>query len=201
MDKKPSLQEFLRKHPGKGLNDYYKKYGDPASVPPPSVDKPRSYITRPKREKSKVNFLSVVASVLLLAGFFLPWLDVSLLQGQEAGASSFASGWDMQKVYSRLSLPQFSATSHLTSYLIPVGAVVALFGELLRHWPSRSIGQVLGLSFSAYWLYKLYVLLIKSDYAPTEPAWDSLLQYGFIPLGLGMVYYFIDILWTLAGKR
>ncbi|MGK0391548.1 MAG: hypothetical protein ACI94Y_004315 [Maribacter sp.] len=217
MDNKPSLQEYLSTNPDKGLNDYFKKYGEPEPVIPPQpepelipevqpvavdntyVEQPRSYIATTNKVKPKIGIINIFASILVIAAFFIPWMDMT--QFKEAGELEIVTGMDMYMVFNLFNLESFTDISNYTIYLIPLGAIIALIGELLRNWAIRSMGQILTICFGSYWVYKIYHLFSHTEIHAEELVLMDYLQYGFFIMVLGVVFYFVDIMRTTFGNR
>ena len=223
MDNKPSLQEYLSSNPDKGLNDYFKQYGEPepqiqpepVAPPPPKpeptpeiqapaidntyVDQPRSYIATKKKEKAKIGMINILASLLVIASFFLPWMDMTKFKNTDD--LEMVTGMDMYTVFNLFNLESFTDISNYTIYLILLGAVIALFGELLRNWAIRSMGQILMICFGSYWIYKVYHLFSHTEIHAEELALMDYLQYGFFMMILGVILYFVDIMRTTFGNR
>lgn len=226
MDNKPSLQEYLRSNPGKGLNDYFKKYGDPEpqvqpepvnppqpepeptpEIQPPAIDntyveqQPRSYITAPSKDKSKIDVINIIASVLVIVSFFLPWMDMTGFKHTEDLEKATVTGMDMYTLFKLFNLESFSALSNYTIYLVAVGAIIALIGELMRNWAVRIIGQILTICFGFYWIYKIYYLFSHTEIHAADLVLTDYLQYGFFIMALGVILYFVDIMRTTFGNR
>lgn len=216
MNEKPSLKEYLQSNPGKGLNDYFEIYGKeevPVSAPTPVqnltppppvaqdnnyVEQPKSYIAAPSQQKTKVDIMSLLASILVVMGFFLPWIDME--EFKEAGDLAMVNGMDMYTVFSIFNLESFTDLSNYTIYLILAGAVIAFVGELMKNWAVRIIGQMVVIPFGLYWAYKLYYLF-STEIHPEELTLLDYLQYGFFIVLGGVLLYFIDILRTTFGNR
>lgn len=223
MSDKPSLKDFLQSNPGKGLNDYFEIYGneappksppqpvapiakpEPSPVLPPPVtqdntyvDQPKSYIAAPNKKKDKIDIINIIASILIIAGFFLPWMDME--EFKEVGDLTIVNGMDMYTVFSIFNLESFTDLSNYTIYIILTGAVIALVGELMRNWAVRVIGQMLALPFGIYWTYKLYHLF-STEIHSEDLALMDYLQYGFFLMLGGVLLYFIDILRSTFGNR
>lgn len=215
MSKKPSLQEYLKNNPGKGLNDYFEAYGQPEettiSTPPPVeeniqpqqdntyVEQPRSYIDPTNAKKAKIDILNIIASLAIIAGFFLPWLNIEGFQNAEE--FTLVSGMDIYSIFNNYKFEAFSDQSYYTIYLIPVGAITALIGELLRNWAVRIIGQMLAISFGFYWMYKFYYLFEKAEIRPEEMVLMDFIQYGFLIVLAGVIMYLVDIIRTTFGSQ
>jgi hypothetical protein len=225
MDNKPSLQEYLSSNPDKGLNDYFKRYGEPepqvqpesVNPPPPKpetepipevqpaavdntyVEQPRSYIATNKKEKAKIDIINILASLLVIASFFLSWMDMTKFKNTDD--LEMVTGMDMYTVFKLFNLESFTDISNYTIYLIPIGAAIALVGELLRNWAIRSMGQILTICFGFYWIYKVYHLFSHTEIHAEELALMDYLQYGFFMMVLGAILYFADIMRTIFGNR
>ena len=221
MNEKPSLKEFLESNPGKGLNDYFNIYGNeeapaPVSTPvvdivpvPPTpapvaqnnkhVEQPRSYIASPTKQKVKVDIMSLLASILIVMGFFLPWMDMEKFN--DAGDLTMVNGMDMYRVFSIFNLESFTDISNYTIYIILIGTIIAFVGELMKNWAVRVIGQMLAIPFGLYWAYKLYHLFSHTEIHAEELALLDYIQYGFFLVLGGVLLYFIDIIRTTFGNR
>lgn len=218
MNDKPSLKEFLSSNPGKGLNDYFELYGnenqnistptpEPSPTPPPPVttqdntyvEQPKSYIDAPSNKKAKIDIINILASILILAGFFLPWMDMT--QFKNTDDLEIVNGMDMYTAFSIFNLESFTDLSNYTIYLIIAGAAIALIGELIRNWAVRIIGQMLTFPFVIYWIYKLYCLYSHTEIHAEDLELMDYLQYGFFMVSAGALLYFIDIIRTTFGNR
>lgn len=221
MNKKPSLQEFLSNNPEKGVNDYFKAYGHieeapkvqpVVTTPQPKpiqniaqdntlVVQPRSYIKdSSSKDKAKIDFLNIIASIAAVAAFFLPWINIEGFEKVEEEIT-IVNGIDMYSIFNAFSFEVFSDLSYYTIYFIPLGAIIALIGELMRNWAIRIIGQMLSISFACYWGYKIYYLFAKAEIRPEEMESLDFVQYGFMILAVGILLYFVDIMRTTFGNN
>ncbi len=212
MSKKPSLQDFLRDNPGKGLNDYFEMYGQPEETAPVAqqpiqqdiqqesyVDTPRSYIKGNQKDQSSIDVLNIIASLAMMAAFFLPWVNVEGFK--QAEELSTVSGLDMYSLFTHFDLESFSDLSYYTVYIIPLGALIALIGELMRNWAVRIIGQILAISFGVYWGIKLYFLYTAEGIHPEDLAVMDFLQYGYMIAIVGIILLLVDIFRTTFGSK
>jgi hypothetical protein len=222
MNNKPTLKEFLRNNPGKGLNDYYKEYGDikdsrPLTIqpvpPPPPQKKPKSEVVHvvdrsdefppppPPPKRPGLDAITIVAAMMVIVAFFLPWINVSEFKAFK-DLAVYIPGYElfdsMGLLYESPPPPLF-----YTIYLIPAGGLITLLGELVRSWVIRIMGQVLVVSFSIYWAFEIHQIFLYAQEALKMEDLQLLkfLHYGFYLSCFGAVLLFIDLLRTLFGNR
>ncbi len=185
MDKKPSLQEYLKNNPSKGLNDYYEEYGHIETPPPvePQYTPPQQQYTPPPPQQQQQYIPPTQQQPVYhdAANSYLPppkkkkdssISPISIIGGLLVLAG-IALPWisveTLPKLFEKITtingyqMPDsitkiFDVSSSLiyqSIYMIPLGGLLAILGEFTRNWALRIFGQVLVVCFGIYWIYTL----------------------------------------------
>ncbi len=228
--KKPTLQEYLRNNPSKGLNDYYNEFGEPENTfqnksynnppppPPPPVQQqqPQNNYNNPAYnnpvtndpnalydwEKKKKTTISFVAIIAALLIIASMFLPwLDLTEVKKLKDLEIINGYGLSASIFSL-LQEEDSMIYKTIFAIPIGAIIALIGEFTRNWMIRSLGQVVVVAFGLYWIYLLYSSynITVEEYKLEAFEMTQYFQYGVYMVLGGILLFFIEIGRTMFGR-
>lgn len=202
MKEKVNYQEWVLQNPGRSINDFYREF--------PSIQKtaPSNFITQPITQpitqfnsqnefeaevvNSNIDIGNIIFSIGILIGFVLPWIDIKFLGVVSIGESS---GFDLPKILINFVEQTDSMHYRLYSiYLIPIGAVMSLFGETIRSEFLRSTGQILSICSLLLWSCVFYYLVKSVGLESYGIDLYQVMSFGFYASLIGCAYYFYDVI-------
>ena len=191
---KPTFQEWKKDNPRKNINDYFQLYPEAKNnpiVPKEAFTHPPPIINIPSVKKGKsLDILLIFSSIAIVAGFFLPWINVSFFKIGLQIISGKELPNHISNIYAELP-PDFTKTI----YIIPIGAFLVLVGETLRVWQLKAFFEVLVCISFGYWLYTFHTIFNQSmSKWGVEIDLTSYYEMGIIITMVGVIYYVISIL-------
>lgn len=188
-----NYHDWKTKNPNKSINDYFiafphKKLQSPLVLSNPVVANNASK----KVAKKEIDYLLILASILIIIAFFLPWVNINLLSINLVNSSGSDMPDILRFVYK--DTPQIGRFVKAV-YLIPIGAFLVLFGETARIFSLKAIGEVMVFMLSIAWFYALYAMFNFS----IQEFGISISIGNFYAIGMyltlaGSLYYFVDII-------
>jgi len=194
----PTLDEWRRKNPGRGVNEYFKKYPRPeVHSQPPITPTPQPTPVTPaapiapiiittKKKKRNLFYGNILFSILILIGFFLPWIKVEAFKFLKVVETN---GMDIPKLFDFIN-PKSNPLFHQAIYAIPAGALISLLGEFFNKWMAKLSGQFISLLGFCYLMYLLYSAIETSN---LKIEYTDILAYGFYMTALGIAFYVFDM--------
>lgn len=169
MDKTPSLQEWKNANPGKSINDYYAAYpgkmaGEQEPLlaqPPPTSHYERQIPPVRPPEPQALDLAGLLAGLLGLASYFLPWVKIKALFGLAQVGSIKAS----QFSEIMMALASMNENNDLTpeeqmflaspTFLLVFSVGIALAAVL--NWLSLKISlEAIYFVLIGYWLWMIW---------------------------------------------
>ncbi len=175
---KPSMREWMRDNPGKGMNDYFSKFGQGTDLSALASPVQASPIITPAPQKStkRIEWFTMLISAGMIASFFQPWIDGRLFELQDA---IFFTGMEIPAAYANWEKPFILIPDKLLGhYIIPIAAAVALIASLLRWYWVKFLGAALSMVFVARWIWILIVMAGSEQFIELELDMWSLIQMG-----------------------
>jgi hypothetical protein len=189
-----NYQEWLTKNPGRSINEYYKEFPvlPNASIPKPTIQPTFQNQYAVEEEEVRLDIGNIIFSLLILAGFVLPWVDIKVLGVLKLGDSS---GFDLPEVLLNFVDQTKAMKIRIYSiYLIPIGAILSLFGETIKNELVRSLGQILALCSMILWIYVFYTVLKSANIQDFGFSFFQIMSYGFFASVVGCIFYFYDVI-------
>ena len=186
-----NFNEWKKENPGKSINDFYESN---PNTKPSSADmyaKPNNLTYAHQFESSNQSSVSeshdlgnIIFSILILIAMLLPWLDTSFffLDGLAK-----VNGLELYKVlkliwaFNTVEIPPILMKSF---YLIPIGAVLSLFGEVIKKDFMINVGQLANVLATAFWSYLFYTW-----YTNVNSQFYDLISYGYYLALIGSMFY------------
>ncbi len=185
----PSLNEWKRSNPGKGVNEYYKAYPNSKAATPIATNHFQPPILT-SAVKEEISIGNIIFSVMIIVGFMLPWIDIKpfrLIQLIES------NGYHLPRIIEKFTT--VSSKMLLNSiYLIPVGALVCIFAETTRNFTLKLFSQIIVVFALIYWVVLLYQLIASfENQFHISIEYVKILSYGFYLTCFATCYYIYDL--------
>ena len=191
-----NYQDWKRENPTKSINDYYlafpeKKYQHTTTSTPITSPVIIHQNKKTKAAKPPTDILLILSSILIIVAFFLPWVNINVLNINFVNSSGADLPDILKLVYN--DSPQIDRFANAV-YLIPIGGIMVLIGEAGKIFSLKAIGEVLVFLLSCIWFYALYAMF---NYAIQEFGLSVSIT-NFYTTGMyltlaGSLYYFFDI--------
>lgn len=191
-----NYQTWKKENPTKNINDYFIEFPDEKFQP--SINIPTQPVIHSPvmsiKSSTKVatDFILILASILIIVAFFLPWINIKLLNINFVNSS----GSDLPDIlkYIYKESPQMDRFVKAI-YLIPIGAFLVLMGEAAKIFSLKAVGEVFVVLLSFGWFYTLYAMF---NYAIDQYGL-SISIANFYTIGMyltlaGSLYYLFDIM-------
>jgi len=192
MENIPTLNEWKATNPGKSINDYFREFPNAKTNTTSSVQTVNPYIA-PNVEQSvnKTNYGVIIFSLLIAVGFILPWVDVKLLNVFKLFQSN---GYNMPTVVKTV-INGLPTVAYNSIYLIPIGALMAVFGEVSNKWMIKMTSQIIVVFVLIYWTILLLQILKAVEYQlGIQIQFTKIFSYGFYLTCMASLYYVYDMI-------
>ena len=194
MENIPTLNEWKTSNSGKSINDYFREFPN-AKTNISGTQIANSYI-QPIVEKSKrdTNYGVIVFSLIIAVGFVLPWVDIKLLNVFKVFQTN---GYHMPTVMKTI-INGSHTIAYNSIYLIPLGALMAIFGEVSDKWMIKMTSQIIVVLVLVYWAILLFQIVKSAEYLlGIAVQFTKIFSYGFYLTCLASLYYIYDM---IAGE-
>lgn len=203
-NQKPSLNEYLRSNPGKGVNDYFSKYGGredtTASNQPILTGSPNKNYASSR--SIRIEWFTIIISLGMIGAFFLPWIssDLFIVVTEDPGAEIVLT----EELVTGMQIPEHFANwetsfviipdQFVAHYLILIGAGLALVGALLSWYWLKFFGAAISTMLVARWLIVLRVMAYSEQFAEQGIDIWTFIQMGTYAAAACAVLYLVDFI-------
>jgi hypothetical protein len=189
-----NFNEWKKENPGKSINEFYAgNHSNSDSTPiskevyvnPSNQTYSNQYIGHTQSSAiERYDLGNFTFSILILIAMLLPWLDTSffLMEGLAQ-----VNGLELYKVlkfiwaFNTVEIPPILMKSF---YLIPIGAILSLFGEVVKKDFLISFGQMSNVVATGFWSYLFYTW-----YSNVNSQFYELISYGYYLALIGSLFY------------
>ena len=193
-----NYQEWKRENPRKSINDYFKEFPEKKgqiSTPPPAPINISPPIIVSKETTSpfkSYDILLILASILIIVAFFLPWINIKLLSLDLVNSSGSEVPNILKYGYpDNTHLERFGKAI----YLIPIGALLVIIGEASKSFFLKATGSALVLIISSISFYALYAMYNNAiDQFGISASITNFYALGIYLTLAGSLYYLFDII-------
>lgn len=168
----------MRDNPGRGVNEYFSKYGDTGQTPfsQPIIQQPIITSSPKPKHKRPFEWFTILISLGMIYAFFQPWVQVILFEIED---KLTATGMEIPTDYASWEAGFVLVPDKMQGhYLILVGAVMALIGALLRWYWLKFFGAALSVMLVARWVIVLVVWAGSEQFLETEQDMWSFIEWG-----------------------
>ncbi|MEZ5043661.1 MAG: hypothetical protein R2828_27440 [Saprospiraceae bacterium] len=203
-NQKPSLKEYLRANPGKGLNDYFSKYGgseDTTASTQPILTGPLNKNDTSSRS-IRIEWFGIIISLGMMGAFFLPWIssDLFVVVTEDPGTEivlteALVTGMQIPEYFANWETSFVSIPDHfLAHYLILIGAGLALVGALFNWYWLKFFGAAISTMLVVRWLIVLRVMAHSEQFATQGIDIWPFIQMGTYTAATCAVLYVVDFI-------
>lgn len=188
------MREWMNDNPGKGMNDYFSKFGQSTDLSALVSPIQASPIIQSAQKKSirRIEWFTMLISAGMIASFFQPWIDGRLFELEDI---ILFTGMEIPDAYANWEKPFILIPDKLLGhYIIPIAASLAIIASLLRWYWLKFLGAALSMVFVARWIWILVVMSGSEQFIESELDMWSLIQMGTYAAVACAVLYLVDFI-------